>query len=95
MRKVFIIGTHHVYQYGGGAVFDGVTCTPEQETKFRQLLTEACRSYRVIAIGEELSDVYEKKPVHLNGFNLKDVVPPPHGGSVAETLRALFATRIH
>jgi len=56
MRKVFIIGTHHVYQYGGGAVFDGVTCSPEQEAKFRQLLTKACRSHSAVAIGEEMSE---------------------------------------
>lgn len=56
MRKVFIIGTNHVYQFGGGAVFKGATCSPEQENKFRQLLIKACRSYGVVAIGEELSD---------------------------------------
>lgn len=56
MRKVFIIGTNHVYQFGGGAAFKDATCSPEHEAKFRQFLVKACRSYGVVAIGEELSD---------------------------------------
>jgi len=37
---------------------------------------------------EEISDQSEKKPVHVNGFNLTQVVKPPGGATVAECLAA-------
>ncbi|MCX6225136.1 MAG: histidinol-phosphatase [Bacteroidia bacterium] len=37
---------------------------------------------------EEISDQSEKKPVHLNGFNLSQVVKPTGGATVAECVSA-------
>ncbi|HSW44443.1 MAG TPA: hypothetical protein VLM89_02620 [Phycisphaerae bacterium] len=37
--------------------------------------------------GEEISDVYEKRPVHLNAFNLRDPIPAQKGGDVPETIQ--------
>jgi hypothetical protein len=37
--------------------------------------------------GEEISDGYQKHPIHVNGFNLKEVVPPQRGTSVTETMQ--------
>ena len=34
--------------------------------------------------GEEISDAAERKPVHLNGINLKKMVPPAKGATVEE-----------
>lgn len=56
MRKVFIIGTNHVYQFGSGSDFKGTTCSQQQEAKFRQLLIKVCGSCCVAAICEELSE---------------------------------------
>jgi hypothetical protein len=37
--------------------------------------------------GEEISDKWEKAPVHLGGVNLKELVPPQGGGSVLEVMQ--------
>jgi hypothetical protein len=37
--------------------------------------------------GEEVSDEFQKKPIHLNGLNLKELVKPQHGDSVTSTLQ--------
>ncbi len=37
--------------------------------------------------GEEVSDSFEKKPVHLNAYNLGKLVPPQQGTSVSDTIR--------
>jgi len=37
--------------------------------------------------GEELTDSYEKKPIHVNAFLPERLVEPPHGNSVADTLQ--------
>jgi len=41
----------------------------------------------ILVQGEEISDHVGKKPVHLNGFNLKDFVPPQRGDTVLECLQ--------
>ncbi len=47
--------------------------------------------------GEEVSDAFQKFPVHMNANNVKELVVPRHGGSVAETIQnntdALIAQR--
>jgi hypothetical protein len=37
--------------------------------------------------GEEISDQFEKKPIHLNGLNVERLVQPQGGKSVAETIQ--------
>ena len=47
--------------------------------------------------GEEVSDAFQKFPVHMNANNVKELIVPRHGGSVAETIQnntdALIAQR--
>lgn len=47
--------------------------------------------------GEEVSDGFQKFPVHMNANNVKELIVPRHGGSVAETIQnntdALIAQR--
>lgn len=46
---------------------------------------------------EEVSDAFQQFPVHMNASNVKELVVPRHGGSVAETIQnntdALIAQR--
>lgn len=37
--------------------------------------------------GEEITDRFETKPIHINGLNLDSLVPPQGGGSVQETVQ--------
>lgn len=37
--------------------------------------------------GEEVSDGFQKFPVHMNASNLKELIVPRHGASVAETIQ--------
>lgn len=37
--------------------------------------------------GEEISAEYKTAPIHLNGINLREVVPPQGGNSIAEVLQ--------
>ncbi len=37
--------------------------------------------------GEEVSDAFQKFPVHMNANNVKELVVPRHGDSVAETIQ--------
>jgi hypothetical protein len=37
--------------------------------------------------GEEVTDAFEKKPLHVNGLNLRALVPAQHGTSVLDTLQ--------
>src|SRR5215207_9291859 len=39
---------------------------------------------------EELSDKFEKKPIHMNATNLAEVIKPQGGGSVVEVIRNNF-----
>lgn len=41
----------------------------------------------ILIPGEELSDSFEQKPVHVNGINLKEVIKPPGGKSMLETMQ--------
>jgi hypothetical protein len=41
----------------------------------------------LVISGEEVSDRFEKKYVHLNGLNLRNVVPPQGGSSVADVIQ--------
>ena len=63
--------------------------------EFRSLLEEPGKF--LLIPGEEISASYAKSPVHVNGINLRDVIPAAKGGSVAETvdvnLRAVGAQR--
>lgn len=47
--------------------------------------------------GEEVSDAFQKLPVHMNATNVKELIVPRHGDSVAETIQnntdALIAQR--
>ena len=47
--------------------------------------------------GEEVSDAFQKFPVHMNASNVRELIVPRHGGSVAETIQnntdALIAQR--
>ncbi|MCB0278835.1 MAG: histidinol-phosphatase [Calditrichaeota bacterium] len=53
--------------------------------EYRSLFEENGRF--LIIQGEELSDSYDKKPLHMNINNLKNYVEPQHGNSVAEVLQ--------
>ena len=37
--------------------------------------------------GEEISDSFEKRPIHINGLNVVKAIPPQKGGSVTETIQ--------
>ncbi len=37
--------------------------------------------------GEEVTDKFEKKDIHINGLNLRELVKPTGGASVAETIQ--------
>jgi hypothetical protein len=61
--------------------------------EFRSLLEEPGKFLMIP--GEEISAAYAKSPVHVNGINLRDVIPAAKADSVAETvdvnLRAVAA----
>lgn len=40
--------------------------------------------------GEEISDAFQKRPVHMNATNIKDALPPLGGDSVADTIQRNF-----
>ncbi|HLM00330.1 MAG TPA: CehA/McbA family metallohydrolase [Pyrinomonadaceae bacterium] len=41
----------------------------------------------IVIRGEEVSDTFEKKPIHVNGLNVERVVKPQGGGSVVEVIQ--------
>lgn len=53
--------------------------------EFRSLLEEPGKFLLVPA--EEVTHRYAKAPVHINAINLRDVIKPVNGDSVAETIR--------
>ncbi len=53
--------------------------------EFRALFEDAGQFLMIQ--GEEISDAFEGRPVHVNGVNLKEVVIPPHGGTMLETMQ--------
>ncbi|MFN2421107.1 MAG: histidinol-phosphatase, partial [Gemmatimonadota bacterium] len=40
----------------------------------------------LLVSGEEISDIFEGTPIHLNGANLVETIPPQGGGSIAEVI---------
>lgn len=54
-RKVFLIGTHHTYQYGVGSSYGG-GCTQEEESAFRRLVESTSRRLAVRGLAEELNE---------------------------------------
>lgn len=53
--------------------------------EFRALFEEPGRF--LLIQGEEISDHFEKRPLHLNATNLRDLIPPQGGKTVAEVLQ--------
>lgn len=47
----------------------------------------AARDKFVLIRGEEVTDRFEGKPIHLNGLNIREVVEPQHGSSIVETVQ--------
>lgn len=41
----------------------------------------------IVIKGEEVSDKFQEKPIHLNGLNIKQVVEPQRGDSVASVIQ--------
>ncbi|KAA3612419.1 MAG: histidinol-phosphatase [Planctomycetota bacterium] len=41
----------------------------------------------VLVEGEEVTDDFKGKPVHINALNLESLIPPQHGNSLLETLQ--------
>ena len=41
----------------------------------------------ILIKGEEITDEFEKKPIHINGLNVKELVEPQHGDSVANVIQ--------
>jgi hypothetical protein len=54
-RKLFLIGTHHNYQYGVGSSY-GDGCSLDEESAFRRLVDSAARKLAVRALAEELNE---------------------------------------
>lgn len=52
--------------------------------EFRSFLEEPGKFLMIP--GEEISSSYAKLPVHMNGINLRDVIPAAKGNNVAETI---------
>jgi hypothetical protein len=46
----------------------------------------AARKFTLIK-GEELTDEFRDKPIHINGLNVKELVEPQHGDSVAGVIQ--------
>ncbi len=82
--------------------------TPDEKTKedrletrlktFREMADRFNEPGKFLLIqGEEVSDSFQKYPVHMNATNVKELLVPRHGGSVAETIQnntdALIAQR--
>ena len=66
--------------------------------KFREVADRFNEPGKFLLIqGEEVTDAFQKFPIHMNGTNVKELVVPRHGGSVAETIQnntdALIAQR--
>jgi hypothetical protein len=53
--------------------------------EFRSLVEE--RGKFIMIQGEELTDRFEKLPIHVNGTNVRDVIKPQGGSSVREVIK--------
>lgn len=47
----------------------------------------AAKGKFLLITGEEVSDSYRKKPIHMNAFNPERLVEPQHGDSVSSTIQ--------
>src|SRR5688572_7439061 len=47
----------------------------------------AAKEKFLLITGEEVTDSYQKKPIHVNAFNPERLVQPQHGDSVAATIQ--------
>ena len=47
----------------------------------------AAKNRFLLITGEEVSDSFQKKPIHINAFNPERLVEPQHGDSVASTIQ--------
>jgi len=41
----------------------------------------------IVIKGEEISDTFAKKPIHINGLNVSRMIEPQHGASVLDTIQ--------
>lgn len=53
--------------------------------EFRHLLEQPGRF--LLIQGEELTDKFEARPIHMNASNVLELIPPQGGGSVVEVMR--------
>lgn len=64
---------------------------------FEEVVGKVARNDFLLIQGEEVTDRFERLPVHLCATNIKDLIPPLHGESVTETIdnnvNALIAQR--
>ena len=64
---------------------------------FEEVVAKVARKDFLLIQGEEVTDRFERLPVHLCATNIKDLIPPLHGESVRETINnnvnALIAQR--
>ncbi len=56
--------------------------------EFRPLFEETGKF--LLIQGEEVTDNFERKPVHINATNLQEYIPPQRGTSVRDTMRNNF-----
>ena len=55
VRELYLIGTHHTYQYGVGSTYAN-GCTAEEETAFRAQVTARIKQLGLRAVAEELNE---------------------------------------
>src|SRR5260221_6341103 len=92
--------THTLNSDGDSTPADVVTWYREHKYNFLVLsdhnyLTEveglnslyAAKEKFLLVQGEEVTDSFEGKAVHVNAYNLKELVQPTHGASLVETVR--------
>ena len=92
--------THTIHSDGDATPHEVATWYKEHRYQFLILsdhnyLTEvaalnalhAAREKFLLIPGEEVTDSFERKPVHVNGYYLKEEVQAAHGESLAETIQ--------
>ena len=92
--------THTIHSDGDSTPHDVATWYKENRYQFLVLsdhnyLTEvtglnelhAAKEKFLLIPGEEVTDSFDKKPVHVNGFQLSSLVSPTHGPSLAATIQ--------
>lgn len=47
----------------------------------------AAREQFLLMAGEEVTDAFEKKPIHINAYNPSRLIDPQHGASVSATIQ--------